>query len=84
MRFIGVATTIDSERMADLLRAEIQAGAELDREGLVEHTFVRADRGGFYIVLDSPDEATARRTLMRLPFIGQGAARIELVEIRTS
>lgn len=84
MRFIGVATTIDAERMVELLQAEIEAGAELDREGLVEQTYVRADRGGFYIVLDSSDEATARRTLMRLPFIGEGVMRLELIEIRVS
>ena len=84
MLFHGVARTVDVIRQQELLAAEIAASGELVAEGIVLHTFVRTDRGGFFVVAHGEDEESVRAQLNRLPFVRTGVVTIELSEVRES
>lgn len=54
---------------------------ELVRQGLIEWVLVKADWSGAAMLLEVPDEQTAKATLDTLPIAAQGLTRFELIPV---
>lgn len=89
MRFLALATS-DDGYFARLTGAEAASGSraeaarawELYQDGTIRDISFRTDRRDVVILLEAPDEETARAVLATLPFAAAGAITFEVIGLR--
>jgi hypothetical protein len=86
VRFLALATSRDEsfERLtpadaAAASRAEAARAWELYRDGVIRDISFRTDRRDVVILLEAPDEPSARAALDSLPFARAGAITFEVI-----
>lgn len=89
MRFIALGSEVDSsfpglspEEAAALGRAEALRAWALYQAGIVREISFRTDARMSVMILEAPDEATARDALATLPFVQAGRLTFEVIGLR--
>jgi muconolactone delta-isomerase len=60
---------------------ELRRVAELQRSGVIEEIWLKADRSGAVVVLDCDDADDARRQLSTLPLVENGVTSFDVTEL---
>ena len=81
MRFIVYAAVRPDADAMPLLPAETARVQELITTGTAEQSYIRADRAGAYIVIDTPDLAAAQEVMQTLPMAQAGILDFTYVEL---
>lgn len=63
------------------LEDELRRVAELRRSGVIEEIWLKADRSGAVVLLESEDRGEAERQLAGLPLVERGVTSFELTEL---
>ncbi len=89
MRFLALGSEVDitfpgrsPAEAAALGRAEARRAWELHQAGVVREISFRTDAHRSVMVLEAPDEATAREALASLPFVQAGVLTFEVLGLR--
>ncbi len=89
MRFLALGSLVDvsfpdmsREEAAALGRAEARRSWELYQAGVIREVHFRTDAHRSVMLLEAPDETTAREALASLPFVKAGALSFEVIGLR--
>lgn len=78
----GTASWPDQERTDALLAAEAKRVWDLYQAGAIREVYFRADRHEAVLILESDDEAEARKILASLPLVREALIDFDLVPLR--
>ncbi len=81
MRFLVHAAVQPGANAMPLLPAETARVQELISDGTAEQSYIRADRAGAYIVINTPDLAAAQEVMQSLPMAQAGILDFTYVEL---